>query len=302
MPVGPGTLHLQTSEPFEQFTTPWRNRLPIYLHHLFPVDTSITFEAFDAQSLVEAVRRIAPAHASIQLRGTTAIELASLVALQRLLCGKQSALRVDPPQGSILSILVAREAPGLRAYIGVSEAAHNLSPWAGGQMPITEAVCNRAGYKLIEALDAFGIQLRHGDHALDLGAAPGAWTTLLRLRGMRVTAVAPNPLYPWLTFDPGVKHEMMLAEEYLSRCKTTHDLIVNDMKLDPQDSARVMVAYAAHLRPQGIAIMTLKVRERNHQRVMDHTLRILRKAYRIIRVRQLVSNRHEVTLFLRRSM
>jgi len=92
----------------------------------------------------------------------------------------------------------------------------------------------------------------------------------------------------------------MLAEEYLEQCHTTFDLIVNDMKLDTQDSARLMVEYVRHLRLQGIAIMTLKLRDHNRKRIMDHAFRILRQTYKIIRVRQLISNRNEVTLFLRR--
>jgi 23S rRNA (cytidine2498-2'-O)-methyltransferase len=183
--------------------------------------------------------------------------------------------------------------------MGISRAAHNLSPWAGGQIPVPEPVSNRAGFKLLEALQAFAIHLRKGDHALDLGAAPGAWTTLLRRRGVRVTAVAPTPMYPWLMLDPGVIYQPTIAEEFLGRCGDTFDLIVNDMWLDARDSARLMVDYARHLRPNGIALMTLKLRMKNKQRLMDHAFRILRKRYRIVRVRQLVSNRHEVTLFLR---
>ena len=61
-----------------------------------------------------------------------------------------------------------------------------------------------------------------------------------------------------------------------------------------------MDAYATHLRPQGLALMTLKLRMWQRRRVMDHSYRILRHCYKIIRVRQLVSNRKEVTLFLRR--
>jgi len=181
-----------------------------------------------------------------------------------------------------------------------SWATQNLSPWAGGQIPVSEPVSNRAGYKLLEALQTFAIRLREGDCALDLGAAPGAWTTLLRRRGLRVTAVAPAPLYPWLDLDQEVVHEPTRAEDYLMRCQTTFDLIVNDMMVDPQDSARLMVEYAQHLRPEGIAIMTLKLREHNRSKRMDHSFRLLRKAYKIIQVRQLVSNKQEVTLFLRR--
>jgi 23S rRNA (cytidine2498-2'-O)-methyltransferase len=116
----------------------------------------------------------------------------------------------------------------------------------------------------------------------------------------RVTAIAPTPLYPWLMYDPEVQYQPLRAEDYLPRCNATFALIVNDMKLDAQDSARLMVEYARHLRSEGIAIMTLKLRERNQQRVMDHAFRLLRKTYKIIRVRQLVSNHSEVTLFLRR--
>jgi 23S rRNA (cytidine2498-2'-O)-methyltransferase len=83
-------------------------------------------------------------------------------------------------------------------------------------------------------------------------------------------------------------------------CDTTFDLITNDMILDAQDSARLMIDYAEYLRPHGIAIMTVKLRSHNKRRVMDHSYRLLRQAYKIIRVRQLVSNRREVTLFLQR--
>lgn len=167
-------------------------------------------------------------------------------------------------------------------------------------MAVTESVPNRAGFKLLEAISTFALRLRPGDRVLDLGAAPGAWTTLLRRRGLSVTAVAPTPLYPWLTFDPGVTYYPLLAEEFLTRCGDVYDLIVNDMKLDARNSAYVMVDYSSHLRSQGIAIMTLKLHDQNQRGVMDHAFRILRRAYKIIRVRQLVSNRREVTLFLRR--
>ena len=184
--------------------------------------------------------------------------------------------------------------------MGISWASQNLSPFASGKPHFHEPVPNRAGLKLLEALAAFDIQLRPGDHALDLGAAPGAWTEILHRRGMCVTAIAPLAMYDWLQANPNVRAFYTTAEEYLSHCDTTYDLLLNDMILDPQDSARLMVEYAAHLRPQGIAIMTLKLRLRNPRRVMDHAFRILRKAYKIIRVRQLVSNRKEVTLFLHR--
>lgn len=300
--LAPSYILLQAQASFEALTLPWRNRLPVYLHHLFPVHTVAHLHAASSglAQLREAAQRFASPGATIQVRSALDTETPGLlVEIQRSLNRGQPTYSLVPPTGRVVSILVTQEQKNLRAYLGVSRASQNLSPWAGGQIPVTEPVSNRAGYKLLEALATFSIHLRPGNHALDLGAAPGAWTTLLRRRGLRVTAVAPTPLYPWLMFDTDVIYQPMTAEEFLGRCRTTFDLIVNDMKLDAQDSARIMVDYAQYLRREGIAIMTLKLRGHNHERVMDHTFRLLRKVYKIIRVRQLVSNRHEVTLFLR---
>jgi 23S rRNA (cytidine2498-2'-O)-methyltransferase len=302
--LAPGYVFLQTSASFDQLTAPWRKKLPIYLHHLAPVQVTVALAAtrHDLTVLKNTMRLRASTDAAIQARSTLdqALLPYSMDEVREVLSGKKTRPRPMPPTGRIVSILIAQRQTGLEAYMGISWARQNLSPWAGGQIPITEPVANRAGYKLLEALTAFGIRVRRGDIALDLGAAPGAWTTLLRRRGLHVTAVAPTPLYPWLLYDAGVQYQSLRAEDYLPRCTSTFALIVNDMKLDAQDSARLMVEYTPHLRSEGIAIMTLKLRDRNQKRVMDHAFRLLRKTYKIIRVRQLVSNRSEVTLFLRR--
>lgn len=301
--VSPGYLLLKAPYSFGKLTEPWQHKTSIYLHHWFPVHRVLSLNGTlaDLDCLQRAAQEMAQdSTVTVQIR--SAIEGRwhySPADVQACLTGNPTP-NTEKPTGRILSILLTQEEREIRAYMGISWAAQNLSPWAGGQIPILESVSNRAGYKLVEALDAFSIRLRKGDHALDLGASPGAWTTILRHMDLKVTAVAPTPLYPWLMFDPEVVYLPLLAEEFLGRCQTTFDLIVNDMKMDVQDSARLMADYAPHLRAEGIAIMTLKVREHNRQRNMDHALRLLRKAYKIIQMRQLVSNRHEVTLFLRR--
>ena len=199
-----------------------------------------------------------------------------------------------------MSLLISASDGDICAYLGISWASQNLSPWAGGHYPAYGEVPNRAGLKLMEAFREFGLRLRPESKALDLGAAPGAWSMVLRGYNAHVTAVAPTPMYPWLYDDPGVQIFPMKAEVYLLMCQTQFDIITNDMILDAQDSARLMVDYARHLKASGIAVMTLKLREHNRRRVMDHALRILRKTYKIIRIRQLVSNRREVTLYLRK--
>lgn len=297
-----GHIRVENPGTFGTLTRPWRNKLPIYLHHLFPIHASLDLHGNPAD--LHLIR----CHAQTLIRDPVTVQARVLGDVPYTAMDIHSALaRADPgrftlahPPGRVLSIFVANAGDAPRCYLGVSWAAQNLSPWNGGTPPDCESVPNRAGLKLIEAFDTFRVRLDKCQHALDLGAAPGAWTTVLRRHGLRVTAVAPTPMYPWLADNPAVRVYTTTAEEYLPRCDTMYDLLLNDMKLDAQDSARLMQAYARHLRPGGVAIMTLKLQMRNQQRRMDHSYRILRKAYKIIYVRQLVSNRKEVTLFLRR--
>jgi 23S rRNA (cytidine2498-2'-O)-methyltransferase len=296
-PLSPQHLLVQSAAKFGHLAQPWQNRLPIYLHHLFPVHRTLALvgNAADFTLLREAAKALCREDYVVQVRIVGEYRY-SATALEQTICATQIPSPSLVPAGRVMSALVVNGC----CYMGVSWASQNISPFASGRPYFEEPVPNRAGLKLLEALSAFNIQLRPGNHALDLGAAPGAWTEVLRRRGLRVTAVAPREMYDWLANDPDVRAVNLTAEEYLPQCADTFDLIVNDMKLDAQDSARLMVEYAPRLREQGIAIMTLKLRLQNPTRVMDHAFRLLRKAYKIIRVRQLVSNRKEVTLFLRR--
>jgi 23S rRNA (cytidine2498-2'-O)-methyltransferase len=211
----------------------------------------------------------------------------------------QTGARLDTrrPQ-QILSVVVA----GQTAYLGLSLAAHNLSDWAGGARRFAreEGQISRAEFKLLEALEWFKIDLPPGGVALDLGAAPGGWTRVLRQRGQFVTAVDPADLHPSLAKDSKVRHKRMTAEAYLASGPDRFDLIVNDMRQDARDSARLMVAYAPYLRPgMSGAVMTLKLPENGRANVIDHAFNILRNGYHLAGARHLFHNRSEITVYLK---
>jgi len=295
-PLSPQHLYVSNPGSFGALTRPWKNKLPIYLHHLFPVQRQISLKGTlsDLYNLRDVANELSGQDIAVQVRIVDNYRYAPL-SVSHVIQNNQD-ISSSSPERQVLSVLIA----GNTAYMGISRASWNLSPFAGGAQFFDEPVPNRAGLKLLESLSTFDIRLNPGTTALDLGAAPGAWTELLRRRDVAVTAVSPDEMYDWLKVDSHVKVFRMTAEEYLERCQTCFDLLVNDMKLDAQDSAKLMVDYARHLKQGGIAIMTLKLRMRNTRRVMDHSFRILRKAYKIIYVRQLVNNRKEVTLFLRK--
>ncbi|HUM72546.1 MAG TPA: SAM-dependent methyltransferase, partial [Chloroflexota bacterium] len=203
----------------------------------------------------------------------------------------------------VLSIVVTDEV----AYAGISLAAHNLSDWAGGMHRFARqpGQISRAEFKLLEALAVFHIDLPAGGVALDLGAAPGGWTRILRQKGQFVTAVDPAALHPSLYQDKNVRHLRLNAETYWQQSPDRFDVIVNDMRLDARYSAELMAAYAPYLHQHGCALMTLKLPEGdgiggNRQAIIEQTLAILRPVYTIAGARQLFHNRSEMTLYLRK--
>ncbi|MDQ3247746.1 MAG: 50S rRNA methyltransferase, partial [Chloroflexota bacterium] len=212
-----------------------------------------------------------------------------------------SPLNVRAPQ-QILSVVCAVPSPAT-AFLGLSRTADNLSDWAGGVRRFARETdqVSRSEFKLLEALEIFAIALPSHGMALDLGAAPGGWTRVLRQRQQYVTAIDPGELDPRLAQDRDVRHKRMTAEAYLNAEPDSFDIIVNDMRMDARDSARLMVAYRRQLYPTGIVIMTLKLPEQKRRPVIDHAFTILREAYAIVGARQLFHNRSEITVYLKLS-
>ena len=185
-------------------------------------------------------------------------------------------------------------------YLGLSRAQDNLSSWAGGEQRFKRETdrISRAEFKLLEALDTFDIEIPAAGRGLDVGAAPGGWTRLLAERGLSVIAVDPAELDPRVTAHANVRHVKKLIQDV--HFKEKFDVIVNDMRMDARDAARIMLDLADHLDPDGVAIMTLKLPEHRSGIVAESAMNILNRRYIIRRARQLFHNRSEITLVLGR--
>ncbi len=302
--IAPGVLCADGD--FFALADKWRQNPPIFTRHICPALTtvSLTQTASDLTNLQTAVAGlrdlIEPEFPfSVQTRIFADGPLRPFDvnnALADFIKTETGApLDVRRPF-QILSVVITQDT----AYLGVSLTLHNLSDWAGGvrRFAREKGQISRAEFKLLEALEIFGIDLPPRGTALDLGAAPGGWTRVLRQSEQYVTAVDPANLHPSLQADKQVRHKPMTAEIYLLNDPDPFDLIVNDMRLDARDSARLMVEYAPFLYPQGQAIMTFKLPKNNRTAVLDHSFNILRQAYRIANARQLFHNRSEITIHL----
>ena len=195
----------------------------------------------------------------------------------------------------VVSVLLS----GPHAFVGVSKVEENLAANADEhrRRSTRSRVVSRAQHKLEEAIDAFRIPVGQLTRVLDLGAAPGGWTALLLKAGATVVAVDPGALSPAVAAHPRVSHLRCRVEE-MSLTGSPFELIVNDMSLDPPESAALMCRAARNLEPGGHAVMTIKLPSlRVHAHICNAT-RILEHAYNVIDVRHLFHNRQEVTAHL----
>ena len=289
------------------------------------------------------VRHLAPVQAVVNLSntgrdiGTLALAIANLPGFQQLERGMRFAVQtrllqtgerhVERPYSSghlnqALAEAIAEETGALesikkpqlvisllctteKGYIGISTTEENLSDWPGGMRHFaqTPEQISRAEFKLLEALEVFGVTLPAHGRALDLGAAPGGWTRLLLDVGLHVVAVDPARLDPRLIKRPHLEHYHGYAEAYLeesTKQRWRFAVITNDMRMDAREAARLLVQAERCLQADGFVISTLKLphatREIDPLKTLKEALNILHKRYTIVQARQLFHNRQEVTV------
>ncbi len=166
-----------------------------------------------------------------------------------------------------------------------------MSDWAGSvrRFAREEGQLSRSEFKLLEAFEVFDISVPEKGLALDLGAAPGGWTRILRTKGLRVVAVDPAKLDGHLSRDPGVQHVQTVAQRYLPTHvgRDAFDLIVNDMRIDVDRSVRLMCQAASFLKRSRFAIMTLKLKPRYQRKQIRDALAVLARQLRPVLVSRL---------------
>jgi 23S rRNA (cytidine2498-2'-O)-methyltransferase len=329
--LAPGVMLVDTKWPFADLAAQWQARPPIFVRHVCPVQQVVPLwdSPGDPDELAEALAGESGSGLTAALSDGQRFSVQARLfgelpfkpfdvnqaVSQAVVANTGAALDVRAPE-QVLSVVCAELSPpvvdrlprelqpgphaALYGLAGLSTAAQNLSDWAGGARRFAreEGQVSRSEFKLLEAFEVFDVKLPPRGVALDLGASPGGWTRVLRQRGQYVTAVDPGALDERVTADPGVRHKRMTAEAYLRDEPDQFDLIVNDMRMDCRDSARLMVAYARLLYPHGAAIMTLKLPETRRMPLLQHAMEILTSAYTIGGARQLFHNRSEITLYL----
>ncbi len=310
--LAPGVVLAGGRLSFADLAGRWQAAPPIFVRHICPVQA--TAPLVGSPDDLEVIGQVVSGEVALMLEPDLPFSVQSRIygdlphkpfdvnqTLAPILAEISGAtLDVRAPL-QVLSVVCVGHAGEGTAYLGVSATAHNLSDWAGGMRRFAreQEQVSRSEFKLLEAIEVFDLVLPARGVALDLGAAPGGWTRILRRHSQYVTAVDPGDLDPRLANDRGIRHKRMTAEAYLAHEPDQFDVIVNDMRMDAKDSARLMVGYARQLYAHGWALMTVKLAEKKRRTTLDQALAILQEAYTIAGARHLFHNRSEITVYLR---
>jgi 23S rRNA (cytidine2498-2'-O)-methyltransferase len=290
---------------------------PIFIRHISPatIQIALTNTAEDLNALVQTVVELTlppePFEFAVQVRFTEKPEqrpytpfAVKQVIADHLINSSFATENIKQPEW-VISICCTPDT----AYIGFSETAQNISDWAGGERRFAreDGQISRAEFKLLEAIEVFGLALPEEGIALDLGAAPGGWSRVLLHRGLGVLAVDPANLDPRVAINPDLEHYRGHADKFLAVATQNSyqfDLIVNDMRMDAKIAAETMLKFKPLLKPKGYAISSLKLPYATPKlkpvTLVSQSLDILRTGYKEVRARQLFHNRQEVTVVMQK--
>ncbi|RED60292.1 SAM-dependent methyltransferase [Cohnella lupini] len=308
--LAPGETFSFTSGDYdpEPLLTDLRRNEPIFLRHLFPVEAEYevtgnpdnTADALKAYALT-LEDRIKGSKIAIQVRKehnspfpfSSAEGRDVIVPIIEQLGGESVAREAD----WIISVYATKK----KLFVGCSLPRDNLSDWPGGAVRFRkdEEVISRAAFKLLEAERAFNLPLDRFSNALDLGAAPGGWTSVLLDRGMKVTAVDPAEMDPSLEYHPKLRHIRSNAAD-VSFAPGSFDLLVCDMSWDPHHTRRIVSELAPALSAGASGIITLKLMYKKPLQSINDLMEDYSHEFDVRKVKQLFHNREEVTMWVKR--
>ncbi|OUS75340.1 SAM-dependent methyltransferase [Paenibacillus sp. MY03] len=280
---------------------------PIFLRHLQPIDRELVVkgDASDLDGLADLIRN----DRSIFGNRRTAVHIRrnsgsifhytpanSKSVLDAVLAEIGSEPAVQQPD-VIISVYGADNV----LYIGFGTPREMLSDWPGGAVRFQreEGQISRAKFKLLEAERAFGIRYEEFGHALDIGAAPGGWTSLLLERGLRVTAVDPADMHASLKGHPALLHLKQNASD-IKLAAASFDLLVCDMSWSPILMSRLVLDLNDALKRDAKAIITIKLMHKKPLQTIREVKERLETGFVVLGAKQLFHNREEITLFLKK--
>lgn len=197
----------------------------------------------------------------------------------------------------IISIFIYKT----KLYLGISPVKFNLSSWRGGMHHYKkdDSDVSRAKYKLMEAIERFNIDMDSISKALDLGAAPGGWTSVLLKYGIKVTSVDTGEMDQELLSSKNLTFIQKNASE-LKLGDDSFDIITCDISWNPYNTTKMLLDFKDNLKSGGLVLFTLKLMHPNVSKTVREIKKSLTQDFKLVNAKHLFHNRREVTLLLQK--
>ncbi|GGH22752.1 SAM-dependent methyltransferase [Paenibacillus segetis] len=280
---------------------------PIFLRHIFQVGWEYRLGEGDTANwksdltdYILADENLARAKIAVQVRKSeVSLWEGSAAEFKESIQSSLSVLNGDfvvRDAEFVISVFVGKE----YVFAGITSPADNISDWNGGAIRFQreDGQISRAKFKLLEAEVAFGIPFASFREALDIGAAPGGWTSFLLERGLKVTAVDPAKMDASLLSSPRLTYLRKNADNVKFK-DNQFDLLVCDMSWSPKGTAKLVTDLLYALAPGGTAIVTVKLLHKKPMSLIQEIIEIFQGArLQVQRAKQLFHNRDEITLYM----
>lgn len=180
---------------------------------------------------------------------------------------------------------------------------HSRAPGADPGFVLPEDAPSRAYLKLEEALDWSGAPLKAGDHAVEIGSAPGGASLALLRRGVNVVGIDPGEMDPRvLRFRGGARFEHIMrpvATVPREELPESVEWLLLDMNVEPRISLFSVDRLATRMSDTLLGmILTVKLNQWDFAKQVPHWLEHVRlMGMSKVRATQLAHSGREIVIY-----
>ncbi|MBM3964312.1 MAG: hypothetical protein FJ308_04490 [Planctomycetes bacterium] len=234
---------------------------------------------------------IATAEACVATHVMSPTEVLSTVPLER-----------QAPQGAKILEVIIDEPNRWWIAAKYAQKSYDFCPGGVPDLFFPEEVISRAYYKIAEAFEWGGIQLRPSEKVVEIGASPGGACQWLLDRGTKVTGIDPAEMDERIANHPNFTHWRNRSREVKRKAFQGFRVLVCDANVTPNytlDTVEAIVMYpTSQFR---LLVLTMKLPDWKHaQKIPEHLERVKSWGFESVEARQLGHNRREYCLLARR--
>ena len=195
---------------------------------------------------------------------------------------------VVPRLGDLVATVVDEKWASLHRH------AVGRSPFPGGTIDVAvpAEAPSRALLKIEEAIVTFALDIHAGQHAIELGSAPGGASFNLLQRGLEVVGIDPNDMDRRVLAHARFTHVKRTSNGVDAGAFADPDWVLLDVNVPPGTALRGAMPFLERAR-RG-AVLTLKMKDWSLADEVDGWLRRVKKLPFAWTARQLSSNAQEI--------